>query len=513
MIRTILFTFCVLFLFQVYGQETERDANYHFKSENYPVALDLYKDLYKKDTVNIELNYRLGVCYLNCNSNPKAALKHLIYVEGKHADDGVYYHELGKAYLYNYQFSYATDAFIKSKQLSLKNPEFEKLNDVWMSMTENAKRYTRKPMDVSFVNLGKYINSKMDEFTPVTSADGEFLLFTSNRKFDRSINLYTYDVYYSQITDEAFKKGKALTSVNTIDDEYLAGISANGDAVFVQLQGYEAFEDLVMVPRTARGFGKSEAILGEVNSKSAEYGATLSITGDTMYFSSAREGGSGGMDIYYSRSLPNGAWGIPTNMGNKINSSYNEDFPMMSPDGKTLYFCSDNDKSMGGYDVFKSTLLANGEFTEPQNLGFPLNDVFDNKTIAYSSNQRYAYVSAIRSDGLGYSDLYRVIFNQEDPSVKILILNIKTGTKEQSEAFGVTDTTLTVTAFQKGKVVIGKYAYDSKNSQSTIALPPGNYTLEVSGTNTETTSFKINVPDVPGKDKIVKKTVFLKPKQ
>ncbi len=511
--KSFLLGVSFVILSNLMAQKTERDANYHFKSENYPVALDIYKNLYKSDTSNTELNYRLGVCYLNCNASPRAALKHLQFVEGIKANDPIFYFELGKAYLYNNQFAYAKESFAKSKQLAIKRPEFIQLVDVWMAMTENAKKLTRKPLDVSFINLGKYINSKMDELTAAITADGEILLYASNRKFDRAFNLYTYDVFYSPLSDNAFKKGKALTAVNSVDDEHLAGVSATGDKVFVQLQGYDAFEDIAQAQRTSRGFSKKVLLNANVNSKSTENAACESITGDTLFFSSARPDGKGGLDIYFSKKLPTGDWSLPINIGDKINTQYDEDFPTISADGRTLYFCSNGLNSMGGFDIFKTTILPNGEFSEPKNIGYPLNDVFDNKTIAFSPNQRYAYVSAIRPDSYGYSDLYRVVFNQEDPSVKIFILRMKTGNKEQNEKFLATDTTLTLTAYQKGKVIIGKYAYNKESSQATIALPPGTYSIEVTGKKTETQTIKIVVDDAPGKDKIIKKDVFLKPKE
>jgi len=495
------------------AQNTERDANYHLKSENFPVALDIYENLYKKDTTDKSVIYNLGICYLNCNKNPKAALNYLLKVEPDKTSDEEFYFDLGKAYLYNYKFDEAKDAFSKSAQLASKKPEFLESVNLWQQMNENAKRLTQKPLDVSFVNLGKYINSEMNESTPVITADGEYMFFTSDRKFDRAFNLYTYDVYFSELSDEAFKKGKPAPGVNGMEDEFIAGVSATGDQIFVQLQGYEAFEDLASADFDAGKISNKTLLSANVNSKSAENSATTSVSGDTIIFASARPEGLGGFDLYLSRKLPTGEWSVATNLGSTINSIYNEEFPILSADGKTLYFCSDGSNSMGGYDVFKSHLQPNGEFSAPVNLGFPLNDVFDNKTVAFSPNNRYAYVSAIRSDSYGYTDLYRVIFNQEDPSVKLYIVKLFTGTEENKTPYAAADTSLTLTAYQKGKVVFGQYAYDKKNSQATIALPPGAYTIEITGTKTETYSLKITIEDSPGVDKIVKQNVFVKPKQ
>lgn len=509
-------TFVAVFLASfVYckAQNTERDANYHFKSENYPVALGLYDNLYKKDTNDKTVIYNLGVCYLNCNKNPQAALDLLLKVEPDKTSDEVFYFELGKAYLYNYKFDEAKDALSKSAQLASKKPEYLDLVNLWLQMTDNAKRLTQKPLDVSFVNLGKFINSEMNESTPVITPDGEYMFFTSDRKFDRAYNLYTYDVYFSELSDEAFKKGKPAPGINGMEDEFIAGVSATGDQIFVQLQGYEAFEDLASADFDAGKITNKTLLSSNVNSKSAENSATTSLSGDTIIFASARPEGLGGFDLYFSRKLPTGEWSVATNLGPNINSVYNEEFPILASDGKTLYFCSDGPNSMGGYDVFKTHLQPNGEFSTPVNLGYPLNDVFDNKTVAFSANNRYAYVSAIRPDGYGYSDLYRVIFNQEDPSVKLYIVKLFTGTNENKVPYAAKDTSLTITAYQKGKVVFGKYAYDSKNSQTTIALPPGVYTVEITGTKTETYDLKVSIEDSPGDNKLVKQDVFVKPKQ
>lgn len=495
-----------------YSQNTENDADDLFEEENYPVALKIYEKLYKKDSQNVYMNYKMGVCYLNCNANPKAALKHLIKAEKeKKQDDYVYYFELAWAYLNNEKFDKALETLQKSKNLAVKNADFRLMIDQWIAYAENAKKYYKKPINVSFVNLGKYINSPMDEITPIITADGEMLLFTTNLKLDRAYNIYTYDIYYSMLSKKSFQKKRSLTNFNTVEDEYIAGVSASGDQIFAQLQAYEAFEDLAVITRDGKRLGRKELLKGEVNTKKAEYAASTSISGDTLFFSSARDGGKGGMDIYMSRKLPNGEWAKPNNLGNKINTIYDEDFPMMSPDNKTLYFCSNGKKSMGGFDVFKTKLLPNGEWTEPQNIGYPLNDVFDNKTIAFSPNKRYAYVSKRRDDTYGFNDLYRVIYNDKDPSVKILILKIKIGDKKQSVDFAQTDTTLKVVS-KKDKTIFGKYAYQSTNSQVTIALPPGSYNIELVGKQTEKYNFKLSIDDAPNKSKIIKKTVFLKPK-
>lgn len=507
------FLFLLSLAITSYAQYSKKDAEVLLKEENYPLALKVFEKIYEKDSLDPDMNYKIGICYLNCNANPKLALPHLLKAKNsKKDDDYIYLYELAWAYLNNEKFDEALENLEKSKNLAVKNKDFLELIELLETHTKNAKKYYKNPLNISFVNMGKYINSEMDEITPVITADGEFLFFTSNKKFDRTFNVNTYDVLYVQFSKGSFGKPRSLTVANTPEDEFIAGVSAKGDEIFVQQQNYEAFEDLAMIPRTERGFGKKELLQGNVQSKQAEYAASTSITGDTLFFSSDRNGGQGGLDIFMSRRLPNGEWADAKNLGNVINSKFDEDFPMMSPDGKTLYFCSNNEKSMGGFDVFKTQILPNGEWTEPQNIGYPLNDVFNNKTIAFSPNQRYAYISKNRPDTYGYNDLYQVIFNDKDPSVKILILKMKTGNKEQSVDFAKTDTTIHIIA-KKNKTTFGKYAYHSPNSQTTIALPPGTYSIEIEGKKTQKYTFKIKINDAPEENKIIKQSVFLKPKK
>ncbi len=497
-----------------WGQNTERDANYHFKSNSFAVALKLYKELQSKDTMNAIFNYRLGICYLNTNQEPWKALKYLLLVEEPNKTDASFVFELGKAYLYNYKFEEALATFNQVLKLAGKNQELTLKTNLWNQYTQNAQSFYKKPLDVSFINLGKNINTEMDELTPVISPDGEMLFYTSNQKYDSKFMLYTHNVYLSNIDDGDFDKGKILSTVTTMDEEFVAGFSNANDKLFVQLQGYEAFQDIIFTERNGKAFKGNNLLNANINSKSGEIAATETENADTLYFSSDRPGGMGGMDIYFALKLPTGEWGIPRNCGSNVNTAYDEDFPTLSNDGKQLYFCSNGTNSMGGFDVFRSAIDATSrEFQTPVNLGFPLNDVFDNKTVAFTPNLRYAYVSARRPEGFGYTDLYRVVFNQEDPSVKILIISLKTGTPEAKNDFITTDSTLQITSYLKGKVVFGNYRYDSNSKQVTLALPPGSYSIEIQGQSIEPSEFKITIPDVPTGGKIERKEVFIKPKK
>jgi hypothetical protein len=214
-----------------------------------------------------------------------------------------------------------------------------------------------------------------------------------------------------------------------------------------------------------------------INSKFNEQAGALSKNEDTLYFCSNRPGGFGGQDLYMSVKLPDNTWGKPKNLGDKINTKYNETYPFISEDGNEFRFSSDRPESMGGYDIFKAS-KSEGEWTNIQNFGYPINNFYDNYTITFSRSKRYAYVAQIRPEGYGFNDIYQVIFN-DVPSQNI----IYTGTIKSGDA-------------QSSSIITGKIkieAYDLKTNKLfakskytdrgkyTFAFPPGEYKIKITG--------------------------------
>lgn len=489
----LLFAFALALSLPVEAQDA-REANYQFKVENYPYALKQYMNVYKKDIGNVDYNYAIGVCKIMTNAAPCEALGYLLKAEPKYGQNLDFLLALAKAYFYNYDFDNARATLQKVESKS-KNSDDIALLKIHI---DNAEQMVKKPANVTFVNLGKGINSDMDDLTPMLSPDNDMLCYTTNRKFDPTLKIFTNDILYSVTESGDFKKSRP-SAINSPDDEYLAGFSNSGNEMFFRLDGEEAVEDLVSTvieKNTAKG---KNVLSATVNSKDVENGAFATQSGDTLYFSSDRSGGFGGFDLYYSVKLPNGEWAQPENLGKDINSEYDETYPMLSADGSKFYFCSNGVKSMGGYDIFVCNVSADGKFDTPQNIGYPLNDCYDNLTISYTVDENYAYVSAIKPDSYGYSDVYRVVFNDKDPMVRMYLVKLVTQQGEQTADFGETEKNLKVTVFTKNKTVYGTYNYNPTSSQVPVALLPGTYTLEIEGETIEPFSMKINVPNAPGK--------------
>jgi hypothetical protein len=144
----------------------------------------------------------------------------------------------------------------------------------------------------------------------------------------------------------------------------------------------------------------------DINTEAWETHAAVSADGNTLYFVSNRDGGYGGRDIYRCVKLPNGDWSKSLSIGPVINTPYEEDSPFLSPDGKTLYFASTGHNSIGGFDIFSTTLGEDGEWSEPANLGYPLNTVDDDVFFVPTADGRRAYYSSRKEEGFGLKDIY-----------------------------------------------------------------------------------------------------------
>jgi hypothetical protein len=146
-----------------------------------------------------------------------------------------------------------------------------------------------------------------------------------------------------------------------------------------------------------------------LNTEAWEPHITSSADGRYKYFSSDREGGFGGRDIYRITKLPNGKWSAPMNLGPTINSAYDEDSPFISIDNKTLYFSHNGEKSIGGFDVFISVMNdENQSWSDPINLGVPLNSTGDDIYYTTTANGLTGFYTSFRSDGYGEKDIYEV---------------------------------------------------------------------------------------------------------
>lgn len=430
LILSLLFSLNTLAQYRVkYRAPDKKAAKSFWELENYRKALEEYEILARRESSNPEYNYKAGVCYLNTNIDKAKAIPHLEFAARtvssfqKNAQ-----FELSKAYMLNYRFDDAIASWNKFKEIAA--PLSKDVAEYVEKQIENcnaAKKLMLNPLNISFENLGPEVNSEFPDYYPFINDDEGELVFTSRRRgttgntetFD---GFYTADIFLSTVKEGKWSKAKnAGPAINTSGDDICTSLSPDGQFMFIYSETEEDYGDLIGSWKKSKSWQKRSVLDDNINTDELELAGSITADGQKLFFSSSRPGSIGGLDIWMSKKLPNGQWGKPVNLGDVINTKWDEDFPYISKDGTTLYFASQGHFNMGGYDIFKSEWNEEAQqWSKPENLGYPINNPDDNMTICFSANARYAYIAAYMPDSKGDLDIYRVTFQDKDENLSVL---------------------------------------------------------------------------------------------
>ncbi|MCX6297449.1 MAG: hypothetical protein NTX97_15595, partial [Bacteroidetes bacterium] len=215
----------------------------------------------------------------------------------------------------------------------------------------------------------------------------------------------------------------------------------------------------------------------------------LASNNNQVFFSSYGDDPERGKDIYVIRKLPNGEWSKPQTLGYPVNTEYDEDYPFLHPNGKVLYFCSKGHNSMGGYDIFKTTLNEEtNTWNKPVNLDFPINTPDDDILYVTNEDEKEAYFSSARASKTGKTAVYHI--NVERKPIDIAIIKGAVVKNRDNQAL---DVKITVKDL-KDNEILG--IFNSKaNGVYLINIPNGGkflFTVEATGFATQS-----DIVDVP----------------
>ncbi len=385
-------------------------------------ALPHYLRAQKFNPNNALLNAKIGECYLH-SSTKQAALAYLQKAQQLDATAESRLHYLlaralhlggqWQAAIKEYEQARPVAAGATSDDLAVTTDDLaQRVRECYRGLQQQAH-----PARVLVENAGPAINSTMSDYAPLLSADESVLLLTSRRsgstggQLDSEGDGMLEDIYQSDWNGTAWSPARNLGApVNTPRHDATAGLSADGQRLLVYLEDNEG--DIYEANLLGSTWSKPKSLGPRVNTKYGESSACYSPDGKYLYFVSDRPGGRGGRDIYR---VELDARTPAQNLGPVINTPYDEEGVFMHPDGKTLYFSSKGQSSIGGYDIFKSTLNASGQWSEPENLGWPINTPDDDVYFVMGASGQRAYYSSDRPDGHGGKDIYRVTFLGPEP--------------------------------------------------------------------------------------------------
>jgi hypothetical protein len=493
LILTCFFNSCIVFAQSSKHYEIA-DADEHFSHNNFLMALPIYKELLKTDKNNTAIHYKIAECYLNTRINKTEAIKYLEFcVKDPKVNSDVWL-RLGQAYRIANKIDEAINAFEKYKVLE---PKKKKVAERQLEICSNAKSLMRSPVNVSFTNLGKDINSEFADYYPWVTQDESFLAFTTRRKGTTASKVevdgyFASDVYTSKVEGGKWLKAENPgTKINSSLDEQVVGLKADGSEMLIYIDHIDKYGDIYSSVKKNGVWTKYVAFSENINKK-IEHSASISADGNTLLFVRG-EDREDQTDIYICRKLPNGNWSEPFKLGNEINTEYNEDFPYLSTDGVTLYFSSEGHNTIGGFDLFKSVWnQEDNTWTKAENLGYPVNTTDDDRSISLTPDNRVGYISALRPGGQGDLDIYRIKFNDVDQKLTLYLGGVMLGDSLNQPKEYIANILAVNTASNEEF----SFVPNPNNGKFVMALPAGAYNITVTADGFAELKDKLTVSDL-----------------
>ena len=464
--------------------EQKKEAAKDFKEENYRMAKTIYERLVVTDPHDVDYNYKLAECFLNTDINKQKAIPLLEYVVNANSKDipknALF--ELAKAYHYGNYFDKAIETYEKYRVAKKGTIDPKSKFDNWVNWSHNAKELMEKPLEASFENMGKTINSATADYKPVIGANDTIVYFSSCRKGNTGgltddLGEIPADVYFFVQSDSARGKAKNMgANVNTPFYEECLFLTMSGDKMLIYMEG-EVQGDLYISELKGKQWSKTVSLGKTFVTRTLETGASLSPDGLTLYFAAEADGSKTGKDIFRCTRTESTQWSKPERLGDNINTKEDEDCPYLWMDGKTLFFSSKGFKGMGGYDIYKSVMNDPSEgFGKAENIGYPLNTTYDDVGLAVGVDGKTVYVAQVLdSIGLGEKDIYKVTLKEPIVSNKLCLLSIVALTPNATPAKGCI---VTINDAASGNLIY-KGETNDYSGRYDITLPTGAYKVAV----------------------------------
>jgi tetratricopeptide (TPR) repeat protein len=407
----------------------KQEAKEFFAHQHYAsalAALNSEPNLVKTDP-EAKFLFAVSHYHLNQLTAAETALQELINKEKSPYPECWLY--LGKIYHAMHQFGKAANYYKDYLRRIKPNHPNRKL--VWDDIRRcaNGMEWQYQMPDVVVENMGSNINTGGDEFAPVPSPNsGNRIYFSAIRPGntggprnaqglpDSRLGSHVSDMFTTVAQGQTnWEEPKPLHYLlNGPQHEVLLDFNPDGSVLYF-FRGASPAEGQILVDTFRRAEERSMTTTpfpGPINPKLGD--GTPFFANDTLvYFSSRRPGGYGGLDLYVT-TYSNGRWTAALNLGPPINTPYDETTPFLARDGRTLYFSSNHPhRSLGGLDVLRSVHLSDtGRWTEPANLGLPVNSAGDDAYFRLAKDGFTSYFSSSRKDGYGQRDLYLGYFNR-----------------------------------------------------------------------------------------------------
>ncbi|MBS1637921.1 MAG: PD40 domain-containing protein [Bacteroidetes bacterium] len=468
-----------------------REGSFLLLEENFDMALKNFTEAYNKDSSSANINFNMGYCYLNSSTEKGKAERYLAkaitnvskaYTQDNPAEKSApplaffYY---ARALHINYKFDEALKQYTYFEDTYAKDKATRKEVEYYKMQCQYAKTLVSAPINVEVKNLGDSINSEYPEYSPALSADERTIIYTTCRPTttggEKEPNgLYNEDIVIAYKDDNGnWTKPVSISPyINSSGMEASINLTPDGQTLIVYKDAGEGGGGNIYYSTwDGKDWSSLQAFGSDINSKYHESHACLSADGNTLYFVSERPGGFGGRDIYRCVKLPNGKWSLAQNMGGVINTEYDEDGVFIHPDGVTMIFASRGHQSMGGFDIFFSTMDEDKKFSEPMNMGYPINTPDDDIFFVTSPDGKRGYFSSAKDGGYGEKDIYQMFI----PDAKEKPLALFKGHIIPADGENLPEDLMIVVTDKETGEIVGTYKPKQNGTYSTILPPNKNY--------------------------------------
>lgn len=430
---SFLFSFCLSLCFfscslsaQNFSSQNKKAIKYFQEAQGYyqqhklKEAEKLLTDALEKDSKFVEAQTLLSYVYIDAGKYDEAekSLEKAIAIDENKIPNNLFF--LGQMMLKDGRYERAQDLLKRYISKGSNNERMNQQSEESLQKISFALNAIKNPVKFNPINLGSSINSKDSEYFPSLTVDEETILFTRRIPNPKAPQGFNEDFYISHKKNKEWQEAYNIQKpINTEFNEGAPSLSADGQLlIFTACELYGNYGgnrkglgscDLFYSQRQGSNWSEPYNLGNTINSKHWETQPSFSADGKTLYFIRGirdRSGNRNG-DVYVSSLNADLMWSKPVPLNSSINTRGNEESVFIHPDGQTLYFSSDGHPGMGGLDIFMSRKDEEGEWSEPINMGYPINTHKNENSLLVASDGLTAYFASDREGGFGELDLYK----------------------------------------------------------------------------------------------------------
>lgn len=409
------------------GRTKFETAEKLFKEENFVGALPIYMNLLKQDSTNATLNFKAGICYLKSRSqkNKSVALLNKALLPTK----SCYYYGtkietdtplVPYKFLGNHHFSFdssriqtlyremeklindSKNGSLSCHEIISLKPKADKISEDLQQLISSSGKLKIELYDcdisieyaIAFFSGNKFpVFTYIPKWAPLESIEQVENLFEKNN-FPAAVT--TVDTPDIQLNDKTLraeistKMASSEVTPKTQGGKEATVATSEDNQVILNYRDEDGNGTLYISRLYQNEWTAPERVDKPVNTKGWETNECISADGMWLYFTSDREGGMGGVDIYRSKRLPNGEWSAAENLGPEINTAYDDRAPYIFPDGTTLFFSSNGRKSNEFFDIYISNLSDAGTWSTPIDVGYPAKPIDEYPAYSFASENKFS---------------------------------------------------------------------------------------------------------------------------